>query len=327
MASEKNETKGMLFFNFLSIVGITLFAVFNFIGMMFFFDGTIGTSLLITLGLTVLLAALLILMCVAKAKDNNISLWRTVEFSALALFIITAGASFFGPVRSLCIMGSKSEIQAAAQADKAAIAALFAEYEEKEKEAITHTQNGLGSCIGKDMQEDLANWCREANLTTGSGSLKQKSINSFADNQRLLLIDGMQNNIKAPAEVTLNSSIGVFESWNIFSMPAQPAILQDLAGETAEALTDLSGKANLPFIENDDYTNEGYISQENQTFTYDAPQMKSAKAISNVGYGKWYAWLILVVMHVLTLCSYFWTQRSRKTSIKEQAITGGSTIL
>ena len=137
----------------------------------------------------------------------------------------------------------------------------------------------------------------------------------------------MQNNIKAPAEVTLNSSIGVLESWNIFSMPAQPAILQDLAGETAEALTDLSGKANLPFIENDDYTNEGYISQENQTFTYDAPQMKSAKAISNVGYGKWYAWLILVVMHVLTLCSYFWTQRSRKTSIKEQAITGGSTIL
>ena len=177
------------------------------------------------------------------------------------------------------------------------------------------------------MQEDLADWCREANLTTGSGSLKQKSINSFADNQRLLLIDGMQNNIKAPAEVTLNSSIGVFESWNIFSMPAQPAILQDLAGETAEALTNLSGKANLPFIENDDYTNEGYISQENQTFTYDAPQMKSAKAISNVGYGKWYAWLILVVMHVLTLCSYFWTQRSRKTSIKEQAITGGSTIL
>ena len=151
MSSEKNEPKGMLFFNFLSIVGITLFAVFNFIGMMFFFDGTIGTSLLITLGLTVLLAALLILMCVAKAKDNNISLWRTVEFSALALFIITAGASFFGPVRSLCIMGSKSEIQAAAQADKAAIAALFAEYEEKEKEAITHTQNGLGSCIGKDM--------------------------------------------------------------------------------------------------------------------------------------------------------------------------------
>lgn len=327
MSSEKNEPKGMLFFNFLSIVGITLFAVFNFIGMMFFFDGTIGTSLLITLGLTVLLAALLILMCVAKAKDNNISLWRTVEFSALALFIITAGASFFGPVRSLCIMGSKSEIQAAAQADKAAIAALFAEYEEKEKEAITHTQNGLGSCIGKDMQEDLADWCREANLTTGSGNLKQESINSFADNQRLLLIDGMQNNIKAPAEVTLNSSIGVFESWNIFSMPAQPAILQDLAGETAEALTNLSGKANLPFIENDDYTNEGYISQENQTFTYDAPQMKSAKAISNVGYSKWYAWLILVVMHVLTLCSYFWTQRSRKTSIKEQAITGGSTIL
>ncbi|MDY5086760.1 MAG: hypothetical protein SPE72_02540, partial [Alloprevotella sp.] len=74
MSSEKNEPKGMLFFNFLSIVGITLFAVFNFIGMMFFFDGTIGTSLLITLGLTVLLAALLILMCVAKAKDNNISL-------------------------------------------------------------------------------------------------------------------------------------------------------------------------------------------------------------------------------------------------------------
>ena len=83
----------------------------------------------------------------------------------------------------------------------------------------------------------------------------------------------------------------------------------------------MSGKAKLPVIE------WGSISTENQTFSYDAPRMKVAQAISKVGYGKWYAWLILVIIHLLTLCSYFWTLRSRKTSIKEQAITGGSSIL
>lgn len=327
MSSEKNEPKGMLFFNFLSIVGITLFAVFNFIGMMFFFDGTIGTSLLITLGLTLLLGALLILMCVAKAKDNNFTLWRTVEFSALALFIIAAGASFFGPIRSLCIMGAKGEIQAAARADRAAIDTLIAKYEANETNAITNTIIGLKNSLNRTLSEDLRVWCDSAKLLDGKGYVYNEYITNFKKNQQEVLLGTQFTNIKTNTETLLDQHIGIIESWNIFQMPAQPAALTQLAEEKAKQLTELSGNADLPIIVNDSESDSPKIEKDNQTFTYDAPSMKVAQAISKVGYGKWYAWLILIIIHLLTLCSYFWTLRSRKTLIKEKAITNGSTIL
>ena len=322
MYSETNAPKGMLFFNFLSILGLTLFAVFNFIGMLFFFDGTIGTSLLITLGLTLLLTALLILMCVAKAKDSHFALWRTVEFSALALFIIAAGASFFGPVRSLCIMGSKGDILAAARADRAAMDTLIAKYEAQEGEAITNTITGLKSSTGKLLRNTtLREWCKKNELLDSKGYVDDEYINNFKRNQKKVLLENDFPNIKTNTETLLDQHIGIIESWNIFQMPAQPAALTQLAEETAKQLTDLSNRADLPKIE------WGDIVEENQTFTYDAPSMKVAQAISKVGYGKWYAWLILIIIHTLTLCSYFWTLRSRKTLIKEKAITNGSTIL
>ena len=95
--NEKNDTR-LTLANFISFgLGLAAFAVFFWLGL--HFSGfELATSLLCSLGATIVFGLLLWLMIRAKSADRERSRWRSIEYVTLVCYVVFAACSIW-PIR------------------------------------------------------------------------------------------------------------------------------------------------------------------------------------------------------------------------------------
>lgn len=309
------------FANVMAIVGLMLFGALTYFGQMFLSGGEIGLSLLWAIGFTAIGIFLLVFMISAKGKDNNFSLWRTIEFSTLGLYIVFAALTFRGPVYFIAVMADKNSIQTAGKGDLKMMESLFENYEEMESDAINNTHTGLISTVGNpNLSDEVRSFMNGKAIYP-----TEESVANFCDAQRDLLLGANYKHTKADYKARLDEWRAYIEGWNIFRLPFVGPQMEEASEALAEELTALSAKGALPVVKR--YGQACVIAEQTQKYTFDAPSMQLASRLKQTGIGNPLAWVGLVIIHALVLFNYFMARRSEKTHINQTIGNGSSQVL
>lgn len=308
----REKSSGVSFANFVAVIGLVLFGVFTYFGQMFLSSGQLGVSLLWAVGFTVVAASLLVFMIRAKGADNNFGLWRTVEYITLGVYLLFAALTFRAPVLFVGLMTDRSEAQRAGLDDIERIEGLYADYEEFESNALTTTNTGLLAAVNNPSNTaQLKAFCAQKQIADS-----ETSVNSYCQAQRRLLLGDVYEGNKANTEKELAAYRSIIQGWNVFSMPLVDRKLAELGEKVAAELTEVSAQAALPVVTG------GYIEKENQKKMFEAPRVELADKLQG-GTGNVFAWIGLVLIHLLILFNYIAAGRSDKPRKQVRQVDSG----
>ncbi len=297
--SEKSS--GVSFANFVAVVGVVLFGVFSYFGQMFLSGGQLGVSLLWSVGLAVVAAALLVFMIRAKGTDKDFGLWRTVEYVTLVAYLVFAALTFRAPVLFMSLMINRSAVQQTGLADIDRIDDLYASYEDFEEKALTATGTGLLAVVGNQAKTvELKAFLAEKRIADN-----EASVASYCEAQRRLLLGEVYKGNKSNTQEQLAVYRNIIRGWSVFQMPHVDSKLAELGEEVAGELTESSARAALPLLDG------GFIEKKNQKMAFDAPRTALSDKLKS-GARSPLAWVGLVLIHLLILFNYVAAGRSDK---------------
>lgn len=314
MSTQKSGS-GMLP-SLLAIAGLVLFGAFTYFGQMFLSGGEVGISLLWAIAFTAIAATLATMMVVAKAKDEYPKLWRTVEFSALGLYILLAALTFRAPVHFFSVMTDKEEILSDGRADLDRLDRLFTDYEAFEQSAISKCETGLLSTVGSPHVDAGV----RAFFSAQSIASTPESIAAYCSKQREKLLKLNYASLKEEHAAAIDHYRESIEGWRVFTLPFAGREMEATGRDIAEALTDLSASARLPIISR--IGGQSVIIEENQTTSFTAPRLDFPDAISRFGWGNVWAWLGILCIHLLVIGGYLLSPRTLVTQPKGMLSSG-----
>lgn len=314
--------------NIIAIVGIVLLLIFSYIGQSYMSGGEMGWDIVISVGITAFTALLLWFMIKAKGAENHLNLWKKVEYTTLALYILFAvPASLFGGIMHFFVVNSeKDNIKMYAKQDLEKINKVFEDYKAFESEAISRTGTGLQNATG------LGQVC-DANLNKffNDNSIQhtRESAQNFETIQRSNLLGSGYENFYENFVQEKDNILAVVNGWSIIQIPMKAKQMSDLATKVQEELNKLSQKAKLPVVTLHPNLGQYTIIQENQTKTFeiDVESFQFKKALQEADGFSVTAILVVLLIHFLILLNYIVAYRTSTLGITKKGEEDGGMVL
>lgn len=314
--------------NLIAIVGIVLLLVFSFIGHSYLSGGELGWDIIISVGITSFTAFLLWFMIKAKGAENQLDMWKRIEYITLGVYIVFAiPASLFGGIMHFFVVNdNKDNIKSYAKADIEKINNLIIEYKEFESQAISITGTGLRNVSGLNQRADISlNQFMKDNRIERT----RTSADNFEMIQRNNLVganfEAYYSSIKKQEQEILSA----INSWSVLQIPSKSRMIEELAIAVEKELTKKSNEAKLPKIE---YKNGAYtISAMNQSKTFEinggVNSFRFKYELQNASGFSPMAIIVVLLIHFLILFNYIVAYRTSTLGISKKSEEDGGRIL
>lgn len=248
--------------DWLSIGAIILYAPFTCIG--FLFTKQLTMSVVWTLGYVAGVVAMLLILKKLKKVEDNLRLFRVIEYVTLVLVALLMLFVFNRPMeRYFNMSGAKDTLKESANADMEACIKVFDVYEGQEGDAIESTKISLGKVVGKsknyigsDLKDYLASHFNKGEYLTAdevrsySERLENKylSINDEGI-QEATWIEGDYMTFKTETMERIEKIKTEIERWSPFTIPFTVVeygytSIPSLGREISDELTRLSMSHN-----------------------------------------------------------------------------------
>jgi hypothetical protein len=315
--------------NLIAVVGIVLLLIFSYIGHSYMSGGEMGWDIVISVAITAFTAFLLWFLIKAKGAENNLNLWKKVEYVTLALYILFAvPASLFGGIMHFFVVNdNKENIKMYAEQDLDKIDKLFEDYKAFESEAVSRTGTGLQNATssGHVCDEKLNNFFEENRIQH-----TKESAQNFETLQRNALIgSGFEKFYENFLQQRENIQ-SIVNGWSIIQIPMKSKQMSDLATSVQEELNKLSQNAKLPVITYNEYSGK-YTLGENQTSKFNiaggVESFQFKKAMQEAEGFSVTAILVVLLIHFLILFNYIVAYRTSTLGITKNAEEDGGIIL
>lgn len=321
--ANKQKSGKVTIANVIAIVGLVLLFVFSFIGHSYMSGGELGWDIIISASITFLTAFLLWFMIKAKGAENELDKWRKLEYATLVVYIaIAIPASIFGGIMHFFVVNDKKEeIKTCAEHDLGKIDQMFNEYRDFEEKAISQTRIGLDAVFSTNdiRSSELNTFLNKHNISNAT------SVESFEKLQRQSLLGTGFNAFYDEFEKEINNVRDIIGGWAVIQIPSQAKAIDDLAQHAESQLTELSQKANLPIIVNNE------IEEENQSKEFKVnggiESFEFKKAITETEGFSITAILVVLLIHLLILFNYIVARRTHVLGISKHREEDGGIIL
>lgn len=326
--------------NIIAILGLALLMVCLWLGKALKSGELGGMSALIAVGITIVAALLLWVMIKAKGAETNISKWKIVEFSTLAVYLIIAVLTAPIALHFFSVLSNKDKLQKSAQDDITAIQQTIEDFENKEKGQLDATCQGLGNMLSSKQngkttpQQDVITFIKEEiganNLDNFNKVLIEEFEKKWKEDIEKIDLTGMSkkdlDDVKASAygkawDDRITSYKNNIRNWQLLKIPTTVANIQSLSEEVGNTLTTFS--KNTPFrpISFDPNANAYTIGkQQANEYTIKSKVQSAIKELSPytvIGIGA------LVLIHLLILFNYFMAYRNNQQEKEKSEYDGG----
>lgn len=219
--------------DWLSIAAILLYVLFTCIG--FLFTKQLTMSVVWTLGYTAAVIVMLMILKKLKKAEDNIRLYRAVEYVTLVIVAVLMFFVFNRPMeRAFNMMSSAKEtLKEKANADLTAYKNIFDTYERTEGDAIESTKISLGRIVGKgkkyismDLQKYLTShfnkgeYLKVDEVRRYSEGLEKKYLSINEEGiQKPTWIEGDYMTFKTETLDRIKKINNIIDSWSPFSIP------------------------------------------------------------------------------------------------------------
>lgn len=315
--------------NIIAIIGVGLLLIFTFLGHSYLSGGELGWDIVISVAITAVTVFLLWFLIRAKSAENEVKKWKIVEISTLVVYIIFALATsiFGGFMHFFVVNDNKDDIKEYARMDLQKIDNLYAEYIAFEDNALSVTGTGLRNATGPGQvcDEKLNKFMADNNIEHN-----RTSADNFEKIQRTKLT-GSNYNVKYDAFMEKRNSIeAAVDSWSVMLVPSKANLIGKLAENAEKELTALSQNGGLPVISYDSsirkYTITGYQTSEFK-IEDGVESLQFKKALKDADGFSFVALLIVLLIHLLILFSYFVAYRTSTIEIGKYSEEDGGIIL
>ena len=319
MAFKNKEKERVSLINFLSVLGFAALFMLTWLGELFLTGGEMAKSLLIAGGLTILFVVLLIVLVRIKSVSSNFRVWEIVEVVVLLLYV-AAAILLSRPTRHFFeVSANKAEIQKQATADFDAIRSVFTEYENFENEAISNTRRGILASIVGTRSKELSDFYAAMKINPKDND----NVNRYCDIQQEKLLGNKYEQYKKENLAQVDTWEKAVLDWSILRIP-EIAKDSDVVADIVKALSDYSKKADLPAVVSTDGKTHT-IESTKQVFAMDVPELGLAGKLSAVSASALIlSIIVLVLVHLLILMSFFFGYRDAKQGFKKKVQDGNS---
>lgn len=306
--NEKNDTR-LTLANFISFgLGLAAFAVFFWLGL--HFSGfELATSLLCSLGATIVFGLLLWLMIRAKSADRERSRWRSIEYVTLVCYVVFAACSIWPMSRFFSVNSKSDEIKSLAMEDVAHLQALLTEFKDKESEKLNRTITGMENYVSsRPSNGTVSEIERYFEDPDHKATMNRVGVEAYRTTWSRRVNDCVRDDkaYAATWRVALQEADRQIASWNILKVPASVAELDRLALEIGTTLTEISDSFPFPIIE------QRSIRQAGQGSRYGIIMVNAKRTFDEVDNLTIVGVSISILIHLLILFNYFVANRSRR---------------
>lgn len=307
------KSKKITFVNILSLLGMAMLAFATFMGAMFTTGGSMGISISVAAVSVMLLWTIRAGAIYAKEVDTNFSKWKKVEISLAILFWIVALLPGVYSSHFISVLTRGDEIRTAAKADVENLDAMFANYENFERNAIANTRFGLENALGQPCDAPLSNYMRDASIRNIA------DIDSWIATQRGLLLgregkDGFSYlDFRTATDSVSHGWLDKISSGDYFYMATHAGDISGITEEVASRLTENSSLAKLPGVEFGNGLYSAHPIEQCTQITAAQTQfdeLLGGKTASAIGY------LVTALMLLLIFSDYIFAHRSNKMQLR-----------
>lgn len=288
--------------NIIALIGLAGIGVLTFLGMSFSSaDGSSTGAVVGAVALVAWLAFLLFMSIKAKGAEDNVDKWRYVEYATLAAYVVTAVLAAAPFMRFMNIMSSKSQLQAQARSEVAAIKTMYDSYDKQQKQfmdaAVQQLKNYIASGQQKKNNTDqLAQYVSKTGTNIDSWAAKLTPAVTLPTDKALLEIEKK------------------IKQWNYLQLPALAASLEKRDAAAWKDVTALIEKNTeehglIPVIagsSTETYRFDGYAKFElgEPVKSEFANMLRSANGVSAVGV------IVFILLNLMVLLNYLVARRS-----------------
>ena len=303
--------------NIIAMIGLAGIGVITFLGLLLHSSDAGSTmSILGSIALVAVLGFLLFMSIKAKGAEENLDIWRYVEWASVLLYVLVA-ILFSSPfLRFFYVIGEKETMQTQAKKEANAIESLYNYYDhEREKninDAVEQMKNYFDRGQHKFINNDqLAQYMKKYSISSSA------TIDIWAFNARdksKLKEDAEFKKIKEQIEV-----------WNYMQLSELSLKLKDKGFSAWKSVADKIEKMRdesdlIPVIAgggSQPYSLDGYAKFE----LGDKPKAKFSEMLMNANGSTMMGWIIYAVLNLLVLLNYAVAYRSEFVRPRR---TGGS---
>ena len=307
-SSKSGSSASVTLPNILTLVGLAVFGFFTYLGLSFRSPGNTGFNILWSVLLVVVGAGLIFGAASAKGQKVDVSMWRKVEIALLSVYLLFAVLSAIfvpGFINYFQVSSNSRTIQSRGINDINMLRNVFVKYEGDVTRAISNTRTGLRNTVLGIECEDAV---EEIKATNGIANLDDIE-NYLKDGPKKKLLGRDYEDFKAQYEAMISQWESDIKDWSILRLPSIPSSMEEARDMIISELKDRARTVKLPVIGMPD--GRCVITQEEQPIEFDSPRFEFGNALSNpnaVG-TPWLGYILLVVVHVLIVLTYFMTPR------------------
>ncbi|MBR1652551.1 MAG: hypothetical protein IJ692_04085 [Alloprevotella sp.] len=322
MKQDNNNNSRITLANFISFgLGLAAFAVFFWLGL-HFTGFELSTSLLCSLGATILFGVLLWFLIRAKGVDRDRKRWRVIEYVTLGVYVVLAALSVWPMSRFFSVNSQSDEIKALAMEDVRNIEHLMKDFQDQETESLNRTVTGMQTYVsGRRANGPSDEIERFFENPEHKASMNDVGVEAYRSTWSRHINDYILGDkvFGATWRAAIQEADREIASWNILKVPSSVVVLENLSVEISTTLTEMSESFPFPLIEN------RKIEKPNQARRYGIPMVKAKNAFDNIGNLSASGILISLLIHLVILFNYFIANRSRRIVAADagRANTGG----
>lgn len=213
MGNKKNENLSKV--DIISFIALLILSVMVFFGMNFQSLGDKVPSILVALLLLVLMVVSVFLAAFAKAQNRNQSMWKSIEYSMLALYVICLIPCYLYSAKFFDIQFDKVSIIKQASADVSDIDKMFSDYNRKCESRATGYQTTLEAMLKDDNgRQQIAKMLDISVNEVDAASVAQagESFSAMLRGTEYRALEAEKSKLKSNVENN-------FVNWNILNVP------------------------------------------------------------------------------------------------------------
>lgn len=253
-----NLSKG----DIISFVALLLMGILVFFGMNFMTLGDRIPSIVVAILTVVLMTVFVFLAAYAKAQDRNQSAWKKIEYSMLALYILSLIPCYIFSAKFFDVQVGKENIMQQVNDDTDDIDKLFAYYSHQCESRANAYQIDLEALRttseGRKRIAELIDVNDPSSITMASVNQVVSSFTKSLKGGEYSMLETEKNNLVRNCKTN-------FQNWNILFIPQYARELGAAKLKYAKELERIYGKAHnniekyIPEFETEGYVNDSGI--------------------------------------------------------------------
>ena len=291
MTSKNQNSDNLSKGDIISFLAIILMGVLVFFGVNFQSLGDKIQSVVVSVVLVVFLTVFIFLAGFARGQNRNQSTWKTIEYSMIALYLVTLIPTYLYISKFFDIQFDKAEIAEQATKDMDDINKMFVKYDKLCQSRCYGYQTAL-----KAMSMDSQGRSKIANmLGINAESISDKTIKQASEIFLNKLRGDEYSLLKTELTSLDNNVVSHFKNWNIILVPQYASELGEAKAKFAKSLEQIynnnknSVEKNIPEFDIADLSDsDDNIAERFQKMTtFSLLGLLAALVLGGLGFSKY----------------------------------------